>query len=154
MLTADSWSYSKRVPTAVAQAVATTAPLPSRISIDRARRKLIAARAKFQCGPDFLRSEESPACVVPVVRERERVVLPTVFALPHAVARTAQGRARTGTDAVFRHGAALVEREQAPKRREGLACLTVARSHQVRHTPWMVRSWAADVADDCWDCAS
>lgn len=60
----------------------------------RPRRKFVAAFSEFQGSGDFLLSEDNAAGTVAVESERERVVLPAVFTLPHAVAGTAQARTR------------------------------------------------------------
>jgi len=60
-------------------------------------------------------SDTSFTLAIAVVRERERVIVPAVFALPDSVAGTTKGRTRTGTDTVFRHRPPLIEREQALK---------------------------------------
>ena len=101
-------------------------PLTSRVSIADVDANS-SPPLRVPGSPDFLRSDENAARVVAGVRERERVLLPAVFALPDAVAGTPQRRTRTGRDAVFRHGAAGIERKQARKRKDRRARLTVPR---------------------------
>jgi hypothetical protein len=117
-------SHSNRVPAAVARPLPTATSFAIENLDDRSSGEGIAACSKLQLSGDSLSTEEDTARVVSVEREGERVQLPAGQALPDSV----PGLRSAGLEpanSILGQRAALMEREEAGKRREWSTRLTV-----------------------------